>query len=81
MTESRSSVVFVKVKGLHPTWSNSQMVELLKQQSIWFSSLTDMHVLTSVIIMSCSRLAGNSLLLYRYRLTHAMTNIVFLNSE
>ena len=58
--------------GLHPTWSNSQLVELLKQQSIWFSSLTDMHVVTSVIIMSCSRLAGNRLLLYRYRLTHAM---------
>ena len=58
--------------GLHPTWSNSQLVELLKQQSIWFSSLTDMHVVTSVITMSCSRLAGNRLLLYRYRLTHAM---------
>ena len=52
----RSNNVMVIHLGLRPIWSNSQLVEQLKQHKIWFSGLTDMPVVTSVVIMNRSRL-------------------------
>ena len=62
---------------LRPIWSNSQLVELLKQDKIWFSGLTDMPVGTPVVIMNRSRLVPNRLLLlYIERLTHKIWQII-----
>ena len=59
------------VKWLCPIWSNSQLVELLKQHKIWFSGLTDMPVGTSVVIMNRSRLVRNREREMLYLTTHS----------
>ena len=59
--------------GLRPIWSNSQLVELLKQHKIWFSGLTDMSVGTSVVIMNRSRLVRNRLLTHKiWQIIHVL---------